>query len=95
VIANWTIERGDLIMAYTATAIFHKGAFNEPDYHMLHTAVDQLPKSSRALWLDLAAHFKGDMYKERIKTNTFLEEFNEEEHYVVIPEVAVQRFRSI
>jgi hypothetical protein len=94
VIANRTIERGDLIMAYTATTIFHERAFDDPDYHMLHTAVDQLPRSSRALWLDLAAHSDGDMYKEKINTNTFWEVIIEELYYVVIPEVSVRGFRS-
>jgi hypothetical protein len=95
VIANRTIERGDLIMAYTATNIFHAGALVEPDYHMLHTAVDQLPTSSRALWLDLATHSDGNMYHQKINTNTFLEEINGEEHYMIIPEVAVRDFSPI
>jgi hypothetical protein len=90
VIANQTIESGDLIMAYTTTTVFHGDAFDElDDYHILHTTVNQLPKSSQARWLEMAAHFDGDSYNEKINTNAFSEDFNEKEHYVIIPEVAV------
>ena len=96
VVANRTIERGELIMAYTTTTIFHADTFaededdEEPDFPMIHVAVDRLPRSSRARWLDLAAHFEGrDTYNEKISTNSFSEEFGEEEHYMVIPEISV------
>jgi hypothetical protein len=95
VIANRTIELGDQIMAYTATTIINGGAIGGPgglEYlKLLHKAVDHLPSHSRATWLDLAAHFReDDIYIEKINTNGFSEHFNEQEHYVVIPEIAVR-----
>lgn len=95
VIANRTIERGDQIMAYTATTIINGDAIGGPgglEYLvLLHKAIDHLPSHSRATWLDLAAHFgQDDMYVERINTNAFSEEFDGQEHYVVIPEIAVR-----
>ncbi len=93
VVANRTIEAGDLIMSYTTTTIFHEEAFDELDaegYRFLKETVESLPKHSRKVWMDLAAHFDGeDIIHEKINTNAFSEEFNEEEHYVVFPEIAV------
>lgn len=94
VIANRTIEAGDLIMSYTATTIFHDEAFDELAAEgsiFLRRTVEGLPQHSRKIWMDLAAHFEGkDIIQEKINTNAFSEDFNEEEHYVVIPEIAVR-----
>ncbi|KAF8854581.1 SET domain-containing protein [Acephala macrosclerotiorum] len=95
-IANRTIERGDLIKSHPAIAIFHNDAVSKdnalyPTHYspLLHLAIDQLPPATRSLFLAMAAHNETEEpYIERIYTNTFGEDFNGQEHSIVIPETA-------
>lgn len=94
-IANRTIERGDLIKAHPAIAIFHNDAVDKSSALFKHTrplmktAVDQLPPPTKELFLNMAAHNESEEpIIERIYTNTFGENFGGEEHSVVVPETA-------
>ncbi|KUJ08751.1 SET domain-containing protein [Mollisia scopiformis] len=95
-IANRTIERGDLIKSHPAIAIFHNDAVTKghalyPTHYapLMHLAINQLPPPTRSLFLAMAAHnVTEEPYIERIYTNTFGEDFNNQEHSIVIPETA-------
>ncbi|CZR54914.1 uncharacterized protein PAC_04799 [Phialocephala subalpina] len=95
-IANRTIERGDLIKSHPAIAILHNDAVSKdhalyPTHYspLMHLAIDQLPSNTRNLFLNMAAHNESEEpYIERIYTNTFGEDFNNQEHSIVIPETA-------
>jgi hypothetical protein len=95
-IANRTIERGDLIKAHAGVAIFHNDcvdkAFDDYLPHkeaLMKLSVNQLPPYTRALFLAMAAHNESEEpYIEKIYTNTFGEDFGDEEHSLVIPETA-------
>jgi hypothetical protein len=95
-IATRTINRGELIKSHPAIAIFHNDAVDRslPLYAehyapLMKLAVDQLPSASRSLFLNMAAHNESEEpYIERIYTNTFGEDFDDEEHSIVIPETA-------
>jgi SET domain len=95
-IANRTIERGDLIKAHAGVAIFHNDcvdkAFDDYLPHkeaLMKLSVNQLPPHTRDLFLAMAAHNESEEpYIEKIYTNTFGEDFGDEEHSLVIPETA-------
>lgn len=96
VIANRTIERGDLIMAVAGVAIYHNDCVDKDfdDYlphkeALMKLSVDQLPAPTRELFLSMAAHNESaELYIEKIYTNTFGEDFGDEEHSLVVPETA-------
>jgi hypothetical protein len=95
-IANRTIERGDLIKAHAGVAIFHNDCVDKSfdDYlphkeELMKLSVNQLPPYTRDLFLAMAAHNESEEpYIEKIYTNTFGEDFGEEEHSLVVPETA-------
>jgi len=95
-IANRTIERGDLIKAHAGAAIFHNDCVDKSfdDYlphkeGLMKLAVNQLPPPTRDLFLAMAAHNEAEEpYIEKIYTNTFGEDFGNEEHSLVVPETA-------
>jgi hypothetical protein len=95
-IANRTIERGDLIKAHPGVAIFHNDCVDKSfdDYPtikapLVKLSVDQLPPPTRDLFLSMAAHNESEEpYIEKIYTNTFSEDFGDEEHSLVVPETA-------
>jgi SET domain len=95
-IANRTIERGDLIKAHAGVAIFHNDCVDKSfdDYlpykeALMKLSVNQLPPATRDLFLAMAAHNESEEpYIEKIYTNTFGEDFGEEEHSLVVPETA-------
>ena len=95
-IANRTIERGDLIKAHAGVAIFHDDCVDRSfdDYlphkeTLMKLSVDQLPPTTRNLFLAMAAHNESEEpYLEKIYTNTFGEQFGEEDHSLVVPETA-------
>jgi peptide methionine sulfoxide reductase MsrB len=95
-IANRTIERGDLIKAHASVAIFHNDCVDKSfdDYlphkeELMKLSVNQLPPYTRDLFLAMAAHNESEEpYIEKIYTNTFGEDFGEEEHSLVVPETA-------
>jgi hypothetical protein len=96
VIANRTIERGDLIKAHRAIAIFHNDAVwrTQQDYinhyeRLMKQAIDSLPSHSKEMLLNMAAHDETqEPYIEKIYTNSFGEDFGGEEHSIVVPETA-------
>lgn len=96
VVATRTIERGDLIKAHPAIAIFHNSAVEKDspqyvDHHgpLRELAVKQLPPASQDLFMSMAAHNESEEpIIERIYTNTFGEDFGGEEHSIVVPETA-------
>jgi hypothetical protein len=95
-IANGTIERGDLLKAHAGAAIFHNDCVDKSfdDYlphkeGLMKLAVNQLPPPTRDLFLAMAAHNESEEpYIEKIYTNTFGEDFGNEEHSLVVPETA-------
>jgi len=95
-IANRTIERGDLIKAHAGIAIFHNDCVDKSfsDYTalkepLMKLSVNQLPPTTRGLFLSMAAHNESEEpYIEKIYTNTFGEDFGDEEHSLVVPETA-------
>jgi hypothetical protein len=95
-IANRTIERGDLIKAHPGIAIFHNDcvdkSFSDYASHkapLMRLSVDQLPSPTRRLFLSMAAHNESEEpYIEKIYTNTFGEDFGDEDHSLVVPETA-------
>lgn len=89
VIASRTIERGELLMAYTPTNIYKAGVLSKEDYHLMHLATNQLPEAARERFMDLAAHGAEDGIVDRMGTNMFSGVIDEVDHYLIIPEAAV------
>ncbi len=95
-IANRTIERGDLIKAHAGAAIFHNDCVDKVfDNYLPHKealmklSANQLSPHTRNLFLTMAANNESEEpYIEKIYANTFGEDFVDEEHSLVLPETA-------
>ncbi|TVY12524.1 hypothetical protein LARI1_G009549 [Lachnellula arida] len=89
--ATRTLHRGDLILANTPMGVYQSDAFF-PDYELgykyLRKSFDQLPKSSREIFLRMATHNPGDPVMERINTNAFAGDFEGAPHFILYPETA-------
>lgn len=92
--ATRTLHRGDIILASTPMGVYQSDAFF-PDYELgykyLRKSFDQLPKSSREIFLRMATHSPGDAVMERINTNAFAGDFEGAPHFLLYPETAVSQ----
>jgi len=95
-VAKQDIQRGHLVHAHTPLVLFNRGAerMEEGDRIALQQlAVDQLPKSSRELFMDLMGHDETlDRVDAIINTNAFQVELDDdipELHNAILPETAV------
>ncbi|TVY40909.1 SET domain-containing protein [Lachnellula occidentalis] len=90
--ATRTLRRGDLILANTPMGVYQSDAFF-PDYELgykyLRKTFDQLPKSSREIFMRMATHSPGDAVMERINTNAFAGDFEGAPHFLLYPETAL------
>jgi hypothetical protein len=105
VIANRTIERGEVLFAHAIIGMFNNEAFpTSPDHvhsdiqDLFLSSIEGLPAVTREKFWALAAHEEdeskaivksGKGVIGRLNTNTFGEEFDGEEHSLVVPETAV------
>jgi len=89
--ATRKITRGEVILSNFPVAVLHMEAFPLDyalNYEYLHLAYNQLPSTTKALFMDLAAHNSGDPIMERINTNAFAGEFGGSPHFMMYPEAA-------
>lgn len=97
VVATRPIFRGDHLMSFTPAVVIDYGAFDdlaEPEVMRLQTeAVDHLPSSLKAKFLELSTHDGASDHVERVekilKTNAFdvdITDAREQGLYVVFPE---------
>lgn len=97
VVATRPIYRGDHLMSFTPAVVIDYGVFNDlPEAEVLRLqteAVDQLPSSLKAKFLDLSTHDGASDHVERVekilKTNAFDVDITDDREYglyVVFPE---------
>jgi hypothetical protein len=74
-IANRTLNRGDLVFRSTPVFVVEEESFEEVPDNLRHAmeryAVESLPPETRELYMDLCAHFGGEKVEDIINTNAF------------------------
>jgi hypothetical protein len=74
-VANKTLQRGDLLIHSTPVLVVEEDIFTEvPNalrYAMQGEAVARLPPATQELYMSLCAHFGGDKIEDIINTNAF------------------------
>jgi len=71
-------------MTYTVLVAVHNAAFQTQaeDHEFFNSALEMLPNSSQALYKGLSAHADGvNPDWQRLKTNSFAEDIDDEEHW--------------
>ena len=91
-IANTTLHRGDRIFAHTPILILDAAAYEHSEEERMELnrdAVRNLPSEAEKMFWELHGHFGTDAVDDRINTNAFDVEIEEESFYAVMPEIAV------
>ncbi|KAL7935401.1 SET domain-containing protein, partial [Trichoderma chlorosporum] len=91
-IANKTLHRGDRIFAHTPIMIIDSESFGDLETEewldLEHAAVNNLPPKTQEMFLELYGRPVTDPVSDRIDTNAFVLDMEENTYYAVFPEIA-------